>query len=710
MVRPFFVFGSAMFLSLLIFTSAGIYTAVGIGTAAAAAYIFLLIFKKNFKIKVYIQCISAAIFIAAVLFAGRYCCAVRPALSLADGEKHTVCGIVTDNTDESYGRYYYTLVLFDEKGGKSGVRTRFSSNKYVALNVGDEVKIEDAVFYETERYSGEDVFVGCYSQKLITLTRQNAKPFYLFVNKIKSAVTGAIVSGMPADTGGVCVALLTGDKSLVKDADILSFRYSGVSHLFAVSGLHLTIWTGVLFFILDSFTKRSNIFKSIVSSAFVVFFMFFTGFTRSVLRAGAMLLLYNSARLISKNTDSVNSLFCALTVLLIYNPFMCTDISLLMSFFSCLGLIVYAPQLSLVMGRYFFRFGSRPLRAILLFVNSSVSVSLSACLFTVVIAGLYFGSFSIVSPVTNLAAVPLAEAVMLLAAGGTAFSFVNAHGIFFAAADALCRALLRLTGSLSSFAECSIGLKNQTCLIAATIIFALFLLVLIIDFNNKTATASAGICAMLLIFVCGCASQYIAVKDDSITVMNSASSMTVVFKYSGGSCVLASSSGGDSGYLGITSALTSKRTDALILDASEGESQYLRAAFSQTAPHIGVMMPGIRDSELVSAAADFHSSSDCEIRADENIKIDYRKTDISAYVLYTGAKNSCVVSLDGEIPEISADLLIVRHSLPENIDLSRFRSIIIVCPDDEDMRGRTMGAASFSSYRDTLTYRNGAVR
>lgn len=710
MVRPFFVIGSAMFLSLLLFTSAGIYTAVGFGTAAMAAYIFLLIFKRNFKIKVYIQCISAAIFISAALFAGRYYCEIRPALSLADGEKHTVSGVVSDNTDESYGRYYYTLALLDENGRKSGVRTRFSSNKYVALNVGDEVKIEDAVFYETERYSGEDVFVGCYSQKLITLTKQNAKPVYLFVNRIKNAVTGAITSGMPADTGGVCAALLTGDKSLVKDADILSFRYSGVSHLFAVSGLHLTIWTGVLFFILDAFTKRSNVFKSLVSSAFIVFFMFFTGFTRSVLRAGAMLLLCNSARLISKNTDSVNSLFFAMTVLLIYNPFLCTDISLLMSFFSCLGLVVYSPRLSLVMGRYFFRFGSRPLRSILLFVNSSICVSLSACLFTVVISGLYFGSFSVVSPITNLAAVPLAEAVMLFAAGGTLFSFISAHGVFFLIADALCRLLLRITEFLSSFAECSIGLKNQGCLIAATVIFALFLLVLIIDFNKKAATASAGICAMLLIFVCGCVSQYTAVKDDSIIVMNSASSMSVVFKYSGGSCVLASSSGGESGYLGISSELASKRTDALILDASEGESQYLRAAFAQTVPRIGVIMPGIRDPELALSAADFHSSSDCEIQAGENVKIDYIKKENSAYVSYTGAKNSCIVSLDGDIPEISADLLIVRHSLPENIDLSRFRSIIIVCPDDENMRGRTMGAASFSSYRDTLTYRNGAVR
>lgn len=710
MVRPFFVIGSAMLLSLFLFTSAGIYTAVGIGAAGAAAYIFLLIFKKNFKIKMYIKCISAAIFIAAALFAGRYLCEIRPALSLADGEKHTVCGIVSDNADEAYGRHYYTLTLTDDNGKKSLVRVRLSSGKYVALNVGDEVRIDDAVFYETERYSGEDVFVGCYSTEPVTVINRDARPFYSFVSKIKNAVTGAITSGMPADTGGVCVALLTGDKRLVGDDDILSFRYSGVSHLFAVSGLHLTIWTGVLFFILDAFTKRSNIFKSLTSSAFIVFFMFFTGFTRSVLRAGAMLLLYNSSRLISKNTDSVNSLFFALTVLLIYNPFMCTDISLLMSFFSCLGLIVYAPRLSLVMGRYFFRFRSRPLRVMLSFVNSSICVSLSACLFTVVIAGLYFGSFSIVSPITNLAAVPIAEAVMLFAAGGAMFSFIGVNGVFFVAADALCRVLLKLTGFLSEFAECSIGLKNQLCLIAAAAIFAVFLIVLAVDFNKKAATATAGIFAMILIFICGCVSQYTAIKDDSITVMNSASSMTVVMKYGGGSCVLASSSEGDAGYIGISSALTAKRTDAIILDASEGESEYLRAVFSQTAPRIGVIMPGIRDSELMLKAADFHSSPDCEIQVDGNIKIDYIKKENSTYVTYFGAKNSCIVSLDGEIPEISADLLIIRHSLPENIDLSRFRSIIIVCPDDENMMGRTMGDASFSSYRDTLTYRNGAVR
>ena len=88
MIRPFFVFGLTEFLSLLLFRFAGIKTAVISGAVSLTAYIFLILYKRNFKIKIYLKSISAFILISAILFSGKYYCVQVPAQSLADDSAH----------------------------------------------------------------------------------------------------------------------------------------------------------------------------------------------------------------------------------------------------------------------------------------------------------------------------------------------------------------------------------------------------------------------------------------------------------------------------------------------------------------------------------------------------------------------------------------------------------------------------------------------
>ena len=714
MIRPFFVFGLTEFLSLLLFRFAGIKTAVISGAVSLTAYIFLILYKRNFKIKIYLKSISAFILISAILFSGEYYCVQKPAQTLADESTHSLSGEIFDDTKESYGKYYYYIKLSEFDGEKTNVRIRFSSSDYYKLEIGSKIKIDNATVYKLSRYT-DGVYIGAYSSSDMTVSDGKTNITYSFISNVRSYITNTLFNNMPTDTASLCTALLTGNTQRLPQSFTTYFRYSGVSHLFAVSGLHLTIWTSILFFILNRIFKGKRRLKAVISALFIVFFMFLTGFTRSVMRAGVMLLLFNAGAFFKKKTDSINSLFFALTAILSYDTNLCTDVSLLMSFFSCLGLITFAPKLNNLLGVYIGKIKFKPVKIILKFINSSVCVSLSATLFTLIISSIFFGTFSAISPVTNLVAVPLGEGVMLCSAFGIILSVIGAQSVVFILADILSRALLFVTDKLSMISECSVNMTNNVFLYFAAAVFVCFLVVLFIKSNNEKTVRNAGIIALTLIFICGVSSQFTALNDNSVTVSSTGECMSAVFKFKGGNAVCVSSEDSKtSDYSPISSILGKRETDVLILDnESDSASSYLSTAVSQISARISVISPSVTDPSLLRNTEEVNKSDNCLIKIGGNTNIKYVKDTSDSYVHFTSETYSCVVLLDSDsvssCPK-SADILIVRGHIPDYIDVSQFRCIIVVSPADKTLAGQKKKNVYYTEHNDTVTVRNGEIK
>lgn len=715
MIRPFFVFGLTEFLSLLLFGFAGIETAVISGAVSLFAYVFLILYKRNFKIKIYLKSISAFILISAILFSGKYYCVRKPAESLADSDVHTISGEIFDDTKESYGKYYYYIKLNEIDGEKTNSKLRFSSSDYHTLSVGDKVTVKNSTVYKLGRYT-DGVYIGAYSSSDMTISDGKTDIIYSFISDVRSYITNTLFNNMPTDTASLCTALLTGNTQRLPQSFVSYFRYSGVSHLFAVSGLHLTIWTSLLFLLLNKVFKGKRRFKAVISALFIVFFMFLTGFTRSVMRAGVMLLLFNAGAFFKRRTDSINSLFFALTAILSYDINLCTDVSLLMSFFSCLGLITFAPKLNNLLGKYIKEIKFSPLRIILNFINSSVCVSLSATFFTLIISSVFFGTFSAISPVTNLIAVPLGEGVMLCSAFGIILSLIGAQSVMFIITDILSRALLFVTDKLSMISECSVNMTNNVFLYFAAAVFVCFLIVLFIKSNREKTVRRAGIIAMTLIFICGVSSQFTALNDNSVTVSTAGECMSAVFKFKGGNAVCVSSSDSKtSDYSPISSILGKRVTDVLILDnESDSASSYLNTAVSQMSARMSVISPSVTDPSLLRNTDKVNKSDNCLIKIGDNANIKYAKNQSDSYVYFTSEAYSCVMifNSDADISACpkSADILIVRGYIPDYIDLSQFRCIIVVSPADKTLAGQRIKNVYFTEYNDTVTIRNGEIK
>lgn len=125
-------------------------------------------------------------------------------------------------------------------------------------------------------------------------------------------------------TAAFVTAELTGDRGGLSVADETAMSQAGLSHLFAVSGLHCAFLVSLLGLLLGSRRRLS----AGVSMAVLAFYMLVVGLSPSVVRACIMQTFVLAAPLFKRDSDGLTSLGAALLVILLANPFAAGSISL----------------------------------------------------------------------------------------------------------------------------------------------------------------------------------------------------------------------------------------------------------------------------------------------------------------------------------------------------------------------------------------------
>lgn len=222
----------------------------------------------------------------------------------------------------------------------------------------------------------------------------------LKIQQTLSGDVGAVVSG-------IC---LGADERLSPDATA-DFRACGVSHLFAVSGLHLSVLTQALLWLLKRLRLARRVRGALCAGA-VVGFAGLVGWTPSVVRAAVVCLLVVLGDCWRRQADARNSLGAALLLLLVFDPFAVYDVGLLLSFTATFGLLFVSPRLH----RWLQKLPTPSvMRAVWERISGAVAVTLSATAVTLPVSIVYFGELSLVGVIANV--VMTVPATVLLVIG-----------------------------------------------------------------------------------------------------------------------------------------------------------------------------------------------------------------------------------------------------------------------------------------------------
>ncbi len=190
------------------------------------------------------------------------------------------------------------------------------------------------------------------------------------------------------ETAGFLLALTTGQKDGLTDELNDALTRTGLRHIVAASGLHVTLLTSALFFVLPGSRKG----KGLLLLPALAIFGAVTGFPPSVCRAIVMQAILLLAPVLERQEDTPTSLSLALALLLAVNPYAIASVSLQLSFAAMLGILVVCPHIRVGTGGRVMRY-----------VKSGLALTAGANCFTLPLTLYYFREASLLTPLSNLA-------------------------------------------------------------------------------------------------------------------------------------------------------------------------------------------------------------------------------------------------------------------------------------------------------------------
>lgn len=187
-------------------------------------------------------------------------------------------------------------------------------------------------FSLTHYYKGEGIS-GVFQAKTIELVRGESSPFAKELFTLKQSLGNRISSLYPEETAGFLKSLFLGERSGMTLSEKSLYQSAGISHILAISGLHLSL-LGEFFYRLLRKAKLSSLLSSLITSFFLFSYFLFTGSSHSAFRALFMLFLRFAAIQLGKGKDLLSQLSFALLFLLWLNPLSLYSIGMQCSFFT----------------------------------------------------------------------------------------------------------------------------------------------------------------------------------------------------------------------------------------------------------------------------------------------------------------------------------------------------------------------------------------
>lgn len=187
--------------------------------------------------------------------------------------------------------------------------------------------------FDYKKYLERKQIFWSFQVSNIELISRNRNIFYNIKNSIVKMINGR-------GTKSYLKAFILGDTSDIDSLVISSFRDNGISHLFAISGMHITMLTTILMkFLTKLKVNEKN--RYVMTSMFLFFYLFLTGIRASILRAIIFFLLLSINKYYYFYIKTINIFLLTLCCSLLYDPFYIYDVGFQFSFVISFFLIKY---------------------------------------------------------------------------------------------------------------------------------------------------------------------------------------------------------------------------------------------------------------------------------------------------------------------------------------------------------------------------------
>ncbi|WP_417263649.1 ComEC/Rec2 family competence protein [Celeribacter sp.] len=240
----------------------------------------------------------------------------------------------------------------------------------------------------------------------------------LWVHRLRQTLSQALQTQLPGETGAFAAAILTGDRSGISQETAEHLRGANLSHLLAISGLHMGLLTGAVFFALrlmlamiPGAALKWPLKKLAAGGALAAgaFYLALSGFNVATERAFVMVSVMLVAVLLDRQAISLRAVAIAALILLVLQPEVLPEPGFQMSFAATTALVAVFTIVRRMhlMGRW-----PNWLRGIATVILSSAVAGIA----TAPVAAAHFNRIADFGLIANVTAVPIMGALVMPAA------------------------------------------------------------------------------------------------------------------------------------------------------------------------------------------------------------------------------------------------------------------------------------------------------
>ena len=291
-----------------------------------------------------------------------------------------------------------TTLIIKEKNKTEKILVNYYE-KIDKINLGDKVKIKGTLklpskntvpnLFNYRKYLNNNNIYYILTASEITKIKNNTKILTHYKNKLQK-----YINRKKAHTY-LNIFILSNKNDLDKEV-LNSYQTNGLSHLFSISGMHITLLLGTILKLLDK-VSYNRYYKYIFLIIILIIYMYLTDFTPSILRSGIMFILLTLNKLFNFKIKTKNIIMLTFIIIVLINPYYIYNLGFQLSYLISFYLIIFAHIIN-KHKNYFKK----------LFITSLISFLVS---FPIIISNYY--QVNLLSILINLLFVPIISYIVL---------------------------------------------------------------------------------------------------------------------------------------------------------------------------------------------------------------------------------------------------------------------------------------------------------
>lgn len=529
---------------------------------------------------------------------------------------------------------------------------------------------------EATHHSGKGILLLGYQRGYVEVLRTGREKLEYFAANLRQMIRERLREIFPEDVFPFTQALLLGDGSELDYATDTAFKISGIRHIIAVSGLHVSI----LYTLLNTLTLRRRYLTALLCIPVLLLFAAVAGFTPSVTRACIMVGLMVLSQVLDKEYDSPTALGFAVLVMLTVNPLVITSVGFQLSVGCVAGILLFQkPIADWIKSQCGKAKGNKVRAGLIRWLSSSVSVTLGAMSLTTPLSACYFGTVSIIGVVTNLLTLWV---VNLIFNGLVLLCIVSLLSIKAAACLAWVlawpiRFVLAAARTLAAFPLAAVYTVSPY--IAGWLVFA-YVLLIVFCFGNRKRPAVYISCVTIGLCFAVLASWMEPLMDDvRVTALDVGQGQCILLQSEGRTFLV--DCGGDNDELAADTAAETllsqgiRRLDGIILTHGDRDHAGGIVNLLSRVQTDLLLLPSNTDQQVAAGIA---NAADAEIiYVSENLSLSFGTAEITIFgptfaaesnenslcILFT--EGNCDILITGDRSEFGEMLLLREASLPK---------------------------------------------